>query len=152
MARRRKDSLEPIEQNLSLSCIRRLVPCHICGWRPTNIFGTKLIECPGCHLKIELHPQLTKSAGCRKLVDETLEDTIVRDWNAKMAALEDAVRHRSNQSHTVGSAGIKDSDYDYTGEPDESSRNFAEDHLAAYDTFMNQSGQRRLGYGNRPYS
>jgi hypothetical protein len=69
-----------------------------------------------------------------------------------MAALEDAVRYRSNQSHTAGSAGINDSDYDYTGEPDESSQNFAEAHLTAYDTFMNQSGQRRLGYGNRPYS
>lgn len=149
MARRRDASLKEITQPLSQACVRRLVPCHVCGWRPIEITGTKLIECPGCHIKIDLHPQLIRPYGKRKLVEEPLEDTIVHDWNKTMDLLETAVRERSNKCHTEGAAAINDSDYEYTGIPDEASFNFDTKQQDHYDTFMEQSGKRRLGYGNK---
>ena len=76
-------------------------------------------------------------------------DTLERDWNNRMQELETKTRDRSNRSHTMGSAAIKDSDYDYTGIPDEASQLFEEDQLQNYDSYMDHLGKRRLGYGNQ---
>lgn len=76
-------------------------------------------------------------------------DTLERDWNNCMQELETKTRERSNRSHTVGAAAIKDSDYDYTGIPDEASQEFEENQLQNYDSYMDHLGKRRLGYGNQ---